>query len=121
MRLKRLGALFYDLLTILALLLTFTAICITLNKGRPIQPETLWFQMALLLIIYTYYSVSCKLAGQTIGMRAWRIQLVSLEKSLKHKQLFFRFCLTPLFLFSGFIFRTPEKFIKKMTKTEYRF
>jgi uncharacterized RDD family membrane protein YckC len=74
---RRLGALFYDSLIVLALLIFSTWLLLPFTAGEPIGPGQFFYQVYLLLIVDGYYVVFWVMGGQTVGMRAWKIKLVS--------------------------------------------
>jgi uncharacterized RDD family membrane protein YckC len=77
--LRRLGAIFYDSLLLTALVFVATAV-ITLPFGNPRGVWLLIFQVFLFeiipLIFFCWFWVR---GGQTLGMRAWRLKLVSMD------------------------------------------
>lgn len=76
---RRLAALLYDALLLAALLFSFTLIVIALRLGEPVPPESYWFESCLLAIAMAFFCGSWVLGGQTVGMRAWRIRLVTTD------------------------------------------
>lgn len=75
--LRRLAALLYDLLLLTALLFSFTLIVIALRLGEPVPPDSSWFASCLFAIAMAFFCSFWVLGGQTVGMRAWRIRLVT--------------------------------------------
>ncbi len=77
--LRRLGAILYDSLLLAALVFIATAV-ITLPLGNPTGLWLLLFQIFLFeiipLVFFCWFWTS---GGQTLGMRAWRLKLVSME------------------------------------------
>jgi len=75
--LRRLGAIFYDSLLLISVLLLATAGFIAVisveSSTRPI------FQIYLLLVIFTYFSWFWSHGGQTLGMKAWNLQLQAMS------------------------------------------
>lgn len=71
--LRRLAAASYDLLLVAALLLVVTRLVIQLRGGIAVEPGSGWFQVLLLLVWWAYFAVFWVRAGQTVGMRAWRL------------------------------------------------
>lgn len=117
---RRLGSFLYDAFILFALIFFLTAFCLALRQGDPIASGTLWFQLSILFLIYFYFSVSCTFGGQTIGMRAWKIRLVSLSGSLHQKQILLRFCFViPGIVYGLLRFRNPERILQGWTKTKY--
>ena len=75
--LRRLAAIVYDLLIVLALLMVATIASILVRGGTAISPGSVWFQMLLLAIWWLYFAWSWAERGQTVGMRAWKLVLTS--------------------------------------------
>lgn len=73
---RRLAAIFYDLLLLLALLMVTTSL-ITLPFGMPEGISLLAFQWFLFEIIpLFFFTWFWWRGGQTLGMRAWRVKVV---------------------------------------------
>lgn len=73
---RRLGAICYDLLLLLALMLVATSL-ITLPLGMPEDGMLLAFQWFLFeLIPLIFFTGFWHRGGQTLGMRAWRVKVV---------------------------------------------
>lgn len=72
--LRRLGAMTYDALLVLALwmLATFPVVVIG-NHG--VDSANIAFQLYLAIVALTYFHLSWRMQGQTLGMRAWKIHL----------------------------------------------
>lgn len=73
---RRLASMIYDSLLVLALLMVAAAL-VVIPAGSGIQAGTLWFQAYLLLTWWAYFAVCWRMGGQTVGMRAWRVQLIT--------------------------------------------
>ncbi|WP_444919237.1 RDD family protein [Microbulbifer sp. JMSA003] len=85
----RLAALLYDLLILMGLLVVYGFIALMVAStvvGLNCQPEANdynpcvsgpFFQLGALAVIVGYYFWSWRAAGQTVGMRAWRLLLAS--------------------------------------------
>ena len=71
---RRLAALCYDALLLLALLLVLTALLIGV-RGSAIPPRTWWFQGLVVGVCVLFYTWFWTHGGQTLGMRAWRIRV----------------------------------------------
>lgn len=109
---KRLFALGYDLFILTALSFAYAALATlimvnllgTEDSGdyRPMQ-DGLWFQLGWVATIVGFYWFFWRRAGQTVGMRAWRLQLVDLNGNApSHTQILIRIALAPLALsFAG--------------------
>lgn len=73
---RRLGAIVYDILPLFALLGLATAPWLWLRDGQAVEAENVLFQLYLVAWLIGYFVVSWAKGGQTIGMRAWRLQVV---------------------------------------------
>ncbi len=79
---RRLAALLYDSVLLLALLVAFTSGAIFLNHGVAVEPKSAgaWFYLydaGLLGVIAGYYLLNWTRSGQTLGMRAWHLRAVT--------------------------------------------
>ena len=77
---RRFGAIFYDFLILLACILLITPAWTAAGIvfGNPWYPAYIVF---IYLLIFFYFSWSWMHGGQTIGMKAWTIRLVSLRQT----------------------------------------
>jgi uncharacterized RDD family membrane protein YckC len=75
------GSLIYDWLVLLGMLMLFGFVAVAVNKlltgADAIAPGNPLFILWNLLIIYFYFAGFWVTKSQTVGMRAWRIYLVS--------------------------------------------
>jgi len=78
----RFAALLYDAFPIIALWMAVGALALGITQGQmdPRHPPML-YQFALLSTTAVYFIFSWTRGGQTIGMRAWRLKLVSSQHS----------------------------------------
>ena len=77
---RRLMAIFYDLILLIALLFIATFIANALNHGEPIEPENPYyplFVLCLLAISFFYYGWFWTHGGQTLGLQTWKMKLIS--------------------------------------------
>jgi uncharacterized RDD family membrane protein YckC len=79
---RRLAALLYDLLLLAALLMIFTGGALFFTHGAAVLPATVgaWvhvYRAGLVLVIGGYYLINWLRSGQTLGMRAWRLRVVT--------------------------------------------
>ena len=77
---RRLAAMFYDSLLLLALLMIATALFLPLTGGEAIDPRTqpaleFIYRLVLLLLIVGFFGVSWTRSGQTLGMATWRLRV----------------------------------------------
>ena len=79
---RRLAALVYDALLLAALLMIFTGGALFFTHGAAVVPATVgaWvylYRAGLVLLIAGYYLLNWLRSGQTLGMRAWRLRVVT--------------------------------------------
>jgi uncharacterized RDD family membrane protein YckC len=79
---RRLAALVYDLLLLAALLMIFTGGALFFTHGAAVVPATAgaWvyaYRAGLIGVIGGYYLINWLRSGQTLGMRAWRLRVIS--------------------------------------------
>ena len=73
---RRLAAILYDSLLIIAMLLITTLLLVAfINDGTALQGPL--FQFGLYFEACLFYSYFWRLRGQTLGMQVWKIKLVS--------------------------------------------
>lgn len=77
--LRRLGAIVYDSLLLLAVLFFATAIILPLNAGQAFSSEQTFFPAYLLLVSFLFFAWFWTHGGQTLGMRAWKIKITALD------------------------------------------
>jgi uncharacterized RDD family membrane protein YckC len=73
---KQLAAMVYDSLLIIAILFISTAIALIFNDGNAIESSPV-FSLYLLLIVFIFYGWFWNKSGQTLGMRVWKVRIVS--------------------------------------------
>lgn len=78
--LRRLGAMFYDALLLIALTMVVTAGLMFFTDGEPILQETVgWYEypyrLLMLAIIVAFFGSAWTRSGQTLGMAAWRLRV----------------------------------------------
>lgn len=73
---KQIAAMIYDSLLIIAILFISTAIALIFNDGKAFESSPI-FSLYLILIIFIFYSWFWKKSGQTLGMRVWKIRIIS--------------------------------------------
>ena len=77
---RRIAAMLYDALLILALLFLATLPFIALRGGEPVDPnENLIYRSVLALVIYGFFVGFWSLSGRTLGMQSWRLQLRTMD------------------------------------------
>ena len=77
---RRVAAMLYDGLLILALLFLTTLPFIAMRDGEPVEGnENLLYQLILCLVIYGFFVGFWAYSGRTLGMQSWRLQLESMD------------------------------------------
>jgi len=82
--LKRILALIYDSLLIAAIVLVLSLLLVFINGGYPESGSFLSFIQFFILVVtgpifYSYFWIVNK--GQTTGMQAWKIKLVTMDET----------------------------------------
>ncbi|MEI7036516.1 RDD family protein [Fulvimonas yonginensis] len=81
---RRLAALVYDLLAVLAIVMVVGLLCQLATGGRLIATGAhthiaWWYQPLQGLVVAAYFAVSWLRGGQTLGMRPWHIRLTAAD------------------------------------------
>jgi uncharacterized RDD family membrane protein YckC len=77
---RRIAAMLYDALLVLALLFMATLPFIALRGGAPVEPgENVIYRGVLALVIYAFFAGFWTRNGRTLGMQSWRLQLESMD------------------------------------------
>lgn len=89
---KRLLAAFYDAFLVLATLFIATALTMPFTKGEVAANNRIYMSLYLLFVAYVFFAWFWTHGGQTLGMRVWKQQLISLDgKAINWQQSFIRF------------------------------
>lgn len=72
---RRLGAILYDSLLVLALLMLATLPFIGLRGGEPVEPGDTSYQFAMLFVAWLFFAGFWTRSGRTLGMQSWRLRL----------------------------------------------
>ena len=78
---KHYAAFIYDIFPILGIVLLTSGITLLLRGGIEAPAGNPWFRSLIIFEIIIYYVYSWKVGGQTLGMRAWKIKIVSNDKN----------------------------------------
>jgi uncharacterized RDD family membrane protein YckC len=77
---RRLAAMLYDSLLILALLFLATLPFIAVRGGEPVEAnENLVYRLILCGVIFGFFVGFWAISGRTLGMQSWRLQLKSMD------------------------------------------
>ncbi|WP_130619560.1 RDD family protein [Dyella amyloliquefaciens] len=79
---RRLTALVYDLLAVVAIVMVVGYVCQRITGGTLISTEghpqiAWWYQPLQALVVSGYFVASWMRGGQTLGMRPWRIRVTT--------------------------------------------
>ncbi len=77
--LLRLASIIYDGLLVLALIFLGTLPLVILNAGEAIPAHRAWYRLWLLAIVGGYFIFFWVRGAETLGMKSWRIMIVSRE------------------------------------------
>lgn len=75
--LRRLAALVYDVLIVIAILFVVSGIGVIINDGEAVSGAL--YKSLLLISMFLFYGYFWTRSGQTIGMMAWRIRVQTQE------------------------------------------
>ena len=74
--LRRLGAMIYDALLVIAILFLATLPFIALRGGEPVETgDNVIYQLWLVLVVYAFFVGFWSSKGRTLGMQSWGLQL----------------------------------------------
>ncbi|MCP4045521.1 MAG: RDD family protein [Gammaproteobacteria bacterium] len=74
---RRLLAMLYDTIILLGLLMLASAVALPFGNTEKVALHDFWFTLWLLFVCFAYLGGCWRHGGMTVGMRAWRIRLVS--------------------------------------------
>lgn len=85
--LRRLGAMLYDALLVIALLMVATAALLPLTGGEAITADRVGvfeylYRIALVALVVAFFGLFWTRRGQTLGMAAWRLKLIRIDGAL---------------------------------------
>lgn len=76
---RRLAAMAYDSLLVAAALFAATALVLPLTGGEAVRPHNPVYTAYLVAVVFGYFGWFWTHGGQTLGMRAWRLRLVTAD------------------------------------------
>ncbi|MGH8550362.1 MAG: RDD family protein [Methylococcales bacterium] len=74
---RRLAAILYDTVVLIGLLFAATACILPFHEGEAIVPDQWLFPVYLVGVSFLFYGWFWTHGGQTLGMRAWKIRVIS--------------------------------------------
>lgn len=72
----------YDTVILLGLLILATAVALPFGDVNKVAMRDFWFTLWLLAVCFAYLGGCWRYGGMTLGMRAWRVRLVSYDGQL---------------------------------------
>ncbi|PCI21507.1 MAG: hypothetical protein COB62_03300 [Piscirickettsiaceae bacterium] len=89
---RRLAVMLYDGLLIIALFFVATIALLPFNQGEAFQPNSLAYSIYLLVVSFLFYGWFWTHGGQTLGLIAWKMHIVSESgQAITWKQALIRF------------------------------
>jgi len=74
---RQLSALFYDAWLLAAVFMAASALVLPFTSGEPVKAGNPFMTTYIFVVWYGFYAWFWTHGGQTLGMRAWKIRLVS--------------------------------------------
>ena len=78
---RRMAAIIYDSLLLIAACFLATAIALPLNNGQAFHSDQYVYPVYLIVIGFVFFGWFWTHGGQTPGMKAWKIKLISINHS----------------------------------------
>ncbi len=89
---RRLAAIIYDLLLLISILFVATALILPFNEGQAIETHRGIYTFYLLIISFIFYGWFWTHGGQTLGLRAWKLHVLTFNKqTMTWSHAFLRF------------------------------
>lgn len=90
-----LTAIVYDSLLLVAVFFFATAILLPFNGGKAIDSQQIFYPCYLLAVAFCFYGWFWTHGGQTLGLRAWKIRVLSVKhEPISWMQAFIRFIIS---------------------------
>jgi len=88
----RLLVILYDAVILLGLLIVASAVALPFGAPDKVALQDFWFTLWLLVVCFAYLGGFWRYGGTTLGMRAWRVKLISCnEKPVSWARCLLRF------------------------------
>ena len=78
---RRIGAILYDSLLLLSILLIVTSLFVIFFRLTPENPFFIIYQAFIFVISFFFYSWFWTHGGQTLGMKTWKFKITSIDGS----------------------------------------
>jgi uncharacterized RDD family membrane protein YckC len=76
---RRLGAMLYDSLLVIALMFMATIPFVAVRGGEPVESGSLVYQAAMLGTAWAFFTGFWTYRGRTLGLQSWRLQLETMS------------------------------------------
>lgn len=76
---RRAAAICYDLLLFAGLAMILTLALVLFRGGEAIPPASGWYEALLLAAHFAFFGISWTRGGQTLGARAWKLRVTTLD------------------------------------------
>lgn len=81
--LRRIGAMIYDALLVLAMLILATIPFVAVRGGEPVETgSNLGYRLTLFAIIYAFFVGYWTRSGRTLGMQSWGLRIETMDGAL---------------------------------------
>ena len=77
---RRLAAILYDSLLLVAVLFAATALALPINHGEAFASDNLYYPAYLIFVSFLFYGWFWTHGGQTLGLRAWKLKVLTFEQ-----------------------------------------
>jgi len=78
--LRRMAAVVYDLLLLLGIFFLATALLLPFNSGQAFTSRQIFYPLYLLAVSFVFYGWFWTHGGQTLGLRAWKMRVLTFDK-----------------------------------------
>ena len=76
---RRLGAMLYDGLLVIALMFLATLPFVALRGGEPVEVGATTYRIALLFVSWLFFTGFWTRSGRTLGLQSWRLQVETVD------------------------------------------
>ena len=109
---RRLGSMVYDLFLVFSFVFFISGVVIIIISNKKAIKSPLFFFLCPLPLTYGYFALSWVKGKQTLGMKAWKIEIVQIDgRHITYRQSLIRFSLAIISLIGiGFFFQFFNKY-----------
>ncbi len=76
---RRFAAIVYDSLLLASVLFVATALILPFNAGQDFRNHQIFYSFYLLMVSFIFYGWFWTHGGQTLGLRAWKLQVLTFD------------------------------------------